>query len=147
MVSQTLFSRATDEWETPQWLFDELHAEFNFKADLAASSENKKCHWVYLTKHNNALTYSWSSFAGWLWCNPPYSKSKEFIQKANEEMQQGARIVMLLPARTDTIAFHKYIYKQPNIEIRFLKGRLKFGGAKNTAPFPSMVVIFGKNET
>lgn len=53
---------------------------------------------------------------------------------------------MLIPARTDTIWFHRFLYKKPNVDIRFLKGRLKFSGSKNSAPFPSMIVIFKAKE-
>ena len=56
----------------------------------------------------------------------------------------GATVVMLLPARTDTRWFHDYIYGKA--EVRFIRGRLKFGGSKNSAPFPSMVVIFGERK-
>jgi phage N-6-adenine-methyltransferase len=139
MVSQTLFSSKSDEWETPQKLFYELDQEFDFYVDLAATKENTKCpFWL-----DDSLNQPWHTVKShWMWLNPPYSKSKEFIKKAYEESLKGANIVMLLPARTDTKAFHDYIYKKPNVIIRFLKGRLKFGNAKNSAPFPSMVVIF-----
>lgn len=86
--------------------------------------------------------------------NPPYSKVQDkLIEKAKLESDKGATIVCLLPARTDTKRFHNYIWDknlhQPRerVEIRFIKGRLKFGNSINSAPFPSMIVIFGaKNE-
>ena len=78
---------------------------------------------------------------GTIWCNPPYGRElNKWVKKAYETAQQGETVVMLLPARTDTKWFHEYIYGKA--EIRFIKGRLKFGGNKNAAPFPSMVIIF-----
>lgn len=79
-----------------------------------------------------------------VFCNPPYGKVlKDWVKKSYEESQKpNTLVVLLIPARTDTKYFHEYIYKKPNVEIRFLKGRLKFGESKNSAPFPSMLVIF-----
>ena len=80
---------------------------------------------------------------GTVWCNPPYGRTiGQWVRKASQEAQDGATVVMLLHARTDTRWFHDYIYQQPNVEIRFVRGRLKFGGSRNNAPFPSMVVVF-----
>ena len=78
------------------------------------------------------------------WCNPPYGRTiNQWIKRCSEERN----VVMLLPARTDTKYFHNYIYNKPNVEIRFIKGRLKFGDSVNSAPFPSMIVIFYANKT
>lgn len=77
-----------------------------------------------------------------MFCNPPYSQAAQWVEKAAGE---NATTVMLLVSRTDTRWFHKYIYHRA--EIRFIKGRLKFSGAKNSAPFPSMIVIFRNMET
>jgi phage N-6-adenine-methyltransferase len=140
MVSKTLFNSATGEWETPQDLFDELNKEFNFKFDLAANNGNKKCAHFY-TIHDDSLSKDWRKLNGWLWLNPPYGRNiGQWVEKAFFEKE--AKIVMLLPARTDTKWFHEYIYDKANIEIRFIRGRLKFGGSTNSAPFPSMLVIF-----
>lgn len=153
MNTTLMFSSATDEWATPQNFFDELHAEFGFTVDLAASEENAKV-MLYYDKTFDALKQSWMDGAPYGvsvgWCNPPYSRGLQgkFIAKAAEERRNGFLTVMLLPARTDTKAFHAHIYDaskwQPRegVEIRFIPGRLKFGGAANSAPFPSMVVIF-----
>ena len=84
---------------------------------------------------------------GWrVFCNPPYGRViGEWVKKAYQESKQpNTLVVMLLPARTDTRWFHDYIYGKA--EIRFVKGRLKFGGCDNPAPFPSMIVIFKKTE-
>lgn len=162
MNTAVLFSSATDEWETPQAFFDTLNAEFTFWLDAAASIDNYKCRAWFGPTHLNAncrdgLLAPWSLLATMyerdhraVWVNPPYSRGLQgkFIAKAAEERRKGSTVVMLLPARTDTKAFHAHIYDasrwQPRegIEIRLLPGRLKFGGAKNSAPFPSMVVIF-----
>ena len=79
-----------------------------------------------------------------MFCNPPYGKEiSKWVKKCFVESQKENTIcVMLIPARTDTKWFHDYIYKKPNVEIIFIKGRLKFGDSKNSAPFPSMVVVF-----
>ena len=128
----------TVEWETPQWLFDQLNAEFGFTVDVCATPENAKCE-RYYTVHDDGLTQDWSNEI--VYCNPPYGREmSKWIQKAHGEALKGSVVVMLIPARTDTKAFHEYIYKK--MEIRFLKGRLKFGNAKNAAPFPSMIVLF-----
>lgn len=142
MITQGLFTSTTDEWATPQDFFDQLDQEFHFKLDVCANDENHKCA-KYFTKVDDGLNMDWGEVA--IWCNPPYGREigKWVAKCANH---QGIA-VMLLPARTDTRWFHDYIYG--NAEIRFIKGRLKFGGSKNSAPFPSMVVIFRKekNET
>ena len=131
-----LFSSKTDLWETPQDFFDKYNEEFNFTFDVCALPENAKVQ-NYYTPEINGLAQTWS---GRCWCNPPYGREISYwVKKAYESK---CLTVMLLPARTDTKWFHAYIYKNPNAEIRFIKGRLKFGGSKNSAPFPNMVVIF-----
>ena len=82
-----------------------------------------------------------------VFCNPPYGKAiKDWVKKSSEEAKKpGTTVVMLIPARTDTSYFHDYIYQKPNVDVRFVRGRLKFGDGKNSAPFPSMVVIFKQN--
>ena len=134
-----MFSSATDEWATPQGFFDELNKEFHFTLDPAADETNHKCE-KFFTKEQNGLACPWGGRT--VFCNPPYGREiGKWVQKAWEEhTANGNTIVMLLPARTDTKWFHKYIYGKA--EIRFVRGRLKFGGAAWNAPFPSMVVIF-----
>ena len=140
MNRNVLFSSATDEWATPQGFFDELNSVFHFDLDAAATAQNHKCETFY-TREQDGLRQPW---VGNVWCNPPYGRTiGSWVQKASEENAKNNNlIVMLLPARTDTRWFHTYIYKQPNVETRFVRGRLKFGGSKNSAPFASMVVIF-----
>lgn len=141
MLSKALFSSNSDEWATPQKLFDELNAEFNFSIDLAATRGNNKCE-KFITEVEDSLSVGWHVLNGWLWLNPPYSNIKDWVKKCYEENLRGAKIVLLIPSRTGTRYFHDYIYHNPNVEIRFLKGRLKFSDSKNSAPFDSMVVIF-----
>lgn len=130
-----MFSSATDLWSTPQDLFDKLNSEFWFTLDPCATPENAKCK-KYYTIEDNWLVQSWDSDR--VFCNPPYWRQiSKWVKKGFESKNL---VVMLLPARTDTSWFHDYIYNKS--EIRFLRGRLKFGGCKNSAPFPSMVVIF-----
>lgn len=127
------FSSKTPEWSTPQSVFDELDREFNFTLDPCATKENAKCAKFY-TLEDDGLSRDWSGEV--VFMNPPYGREiGKWVKKLSET---GG--VALLPARTDTRYFHDYIYKKA--EIRFIKGRLKFGGSKNSAPFPSMIVIF-----
>lgn len=130
------YSSATVEWETPQDFFDKLNEEFHFTLDAAASDENHKCD-RYFTIRDNGLAKSFEGER--VWINPPYGRHiTRWIEKAATEPSELT--VMLIPARTDTKAWHSYIFG--NAEIRFVKGRLKFGGHKNSAPFPCAVVIF-----
>lgn len=136
MNKNLMFSSKTDLWETPQNLFEQLNNEFRFVLDVCALPENAKCS-VYYTPEVDGLAQPWY---GTCWCNPPYGREiGKWVRKAAESK---ALVVMLLPARTDTRWFHDYIYNKDHVEIRFLRGRLKFGGSKNSAPFPSMIAIF-----
>ena len=149
--TELMFSSKKDDWETPQELFDELNKEFNFEVDAAASDENHKCD-IYFKKnpdpfHCDGLTADWGGHI--TFCNPPYGREiGKWVRKAYETQKSAWNykyktiVVMLVPARTDTKWFHDYIYNKENVEIRFLKGPLKFGNAKNSAPFPSMIVVF-----
>lgn len=136
-----MFTSATDLWETPQEFFDRLDAEFHFNLDACALPENAKCTDFY-TPEQDGLSQPWS---GVVWCNPPYGRRiGRWVEKAAQSAMGGAMVVMLLPARTDTRWFHRHIYGKA--EIRFVPGRLKFGGAQWNAPFPSMVVVFTGRE-
>lgn len=137
MKGEALFSSKTGEWETPRAFFDVLDAEFHFTLDPCCNEQNKKCEKHY-TKEQDGLKQSWAGER--VFCNPPYGRDVgKWIQKSAEEKKRGALVVLLLPARVDTKWFHELIV--PNAEIRFVKGRLKFGGKKESAPFPSMVAI------
>lgn len=144
-----MFSKATDEWETPQDFFDRLNAEFEFQLDAAATKENSKTeeYCRFVDERANSLTADWASFQS-VFLNPPYSQCREFIAKAAREAQKGCTVVCLVPSRTDTKWWHEHVWDDEassprvGVEVRFIKGRLKFGGSKNSAPFPSVVVIF-----
>lgn len=139
-----LFSKASDEWSTPQDLFDLLDAEFHFGLDAAATAENSKCGSSYCDKIGDALELvNWNYHAQGkpIWLNPPYSLIGKFMAKAaHEAYHKGATVVCLIPSRTDTRYWHDYVMHAH--ELRFIRGRLKFGGANNGAPFPSCIVIF-----
>ena len=135
-----LFSSATDLWATPQAFFDKLNTEFGFTLDPCALPTNAKCEKFY-TPDDNGLTKDWGGEK--VFCNPPYGRAiYDWVRKCSQESRKPNTIVVaLLPARTDTRYFHEFIYGKAK-EIRFIKGRLKFGDSKNSAPFPSMVVVF-----
>jgi len=129
-------------WGTPQDFFDKLDNEFKFTLDPCATKETAKCK-KYYTKEDNGLLMGWDGEI--VFCNPPYGREiKHWVKKCyNEGKKHETTVVMLIPARTDTIYFHDYIYHKS--EIRFIKGRLKFVGKQKgsgSAPFLSMVVIF-----
>ena len=139
MINKSLFSSANIEWATPQEVFDKLNEEFHFTLDPCALPSNAKCAKFY-TPSEDGLIQNWEGET--VFCNPPYGKQLgSWVRKCREESWKlKTKVVMLIPARTDTKWFHEHIYNKA--EIRFIKGRLKFGGSKNYAPFPSMIVIF-----
>jgi site-specific DNA-methyltransferase (adenine-specific) len=139
---KTMFSSETDLWATPQAFYDRLHAEFDFELDPCSNKENHKC-WKYFTAEDDGLAQDWAPHT--TYCNPPYGRViGDWIRKAYEESRRGATVVCLIPARTDTKYWHDYVMKAA--EIRFVKGRLKFGAGTNSAPFPSAVVVFRKHD-
>lgn len=130
------FSSATNEWETPQDLFDALDGEFGFTLDPCCTHETAKCSKHY-TKEEDGLARSWAGET--VFMNPPYGRViGKWVRKAHRESLRGATVVCLIPARTDTSYWHDYCMKG---EIRFLRGRLRFSNA-GSAPFPSAVIIF-----
>lgn len=133
------YSSKSNEWATPQNLFDELNDEFYFTLDPCATDENAKCS-KYFTIEDNGLSKDWSNDV--VFMNPPYGREiKKWIKKAYEESLNGATVVCSIPARTDTTYWHDFIFDKAN-DIRFLRGRLKFGNSKNSAPFPSAIVVY-----
>jgi phage N-6-adenine-methyltransferase len=149
-MNEVLLSSKNMNWCTPQDFFDKLNAEFHFVLDAAATEHSAKCS-NFFTPETDGLNQSWNC-GGAVFCNPPYGRSlKKWIQKAYHESQSGQTIVLLIPARTDTAAFHDYIYGKA--EIRFVRGRLTFTdedgipkkdncGRAQPAPFPSMIVVY-----
>ena len=124
-MSSVHFSSLTDHWSTPKSVYDTLNLEFKFNDDPCPLNGA------------GGLERAWGSRT---YCNPPYSKLKLWLKKGYEESKKGKLVVFLIPSRTDTVAWHDYVMKSK--EIRFIKGRLKFGDSYNSAPFPSCVVIF-----
>jgi len=138
-----MYSSKSNEWGTPQKFFNELNKEFKFTLDPCCNKENAKCN-KYYTKQDDGLSKDWGGEI--VFCNPPYGKDiKYWVEKCyKESLKHNTTVVMLMPARTDTKYFHDYIYHKA--ELRFIKGRLKFESPyvekSQSAPFPSMVVIF-----
>lgn len=140
MNTELMFSSKDQTCETPIEFFDKVNEEFNFDIDVCAIPQTAKCE-KYYTPDIDALKQEWS---GVCWMNPPYGKDiKIWIKKAYEESLKGAIVVCLIPSRTDTTYWHEFIFPYAS-EIRFIKGRLKFGDSKNSAPFPSALVIFNR---
>lgn len=153
-----MFSTGKDDWETPDDLFQRLHHQYHFIVDAAANEVNHKVERWFGPggEAEDALTTQWPLEEGNIWLNPPYSRGLQsaFVRKALAEvlrvsggMSLGARrgyafnsVVCLLPSRTDTKLFHDVIL--PNADVEFLRGRVKFKGAQQGAPFPSMIVVF-----
>jgi phage N-6-adenine-methyltransferase len=136
MLNAGMMSSETDQWATPYAFFAALDSEFGFETDVCALPENAKCP-RYFTPEDDGLSREWS---GVCWMNPPYGKAiGRWMRKAFEASRLGATVVCLVPARTDAGWWHRYAMRG---EIRFVRGRLKFGGGENSAPFPSAVVIF-----
>ena len=139
MNTGVIFSSDDMTWETPQNIFNKLDNEFNFTLDVCALAETAKCK-KYYTPDTDGLKQEWN---GTCWMNPPYGRQiGAWLKKAYEDSLKGNTIVCLIPSRTDTKYWHDYCMKAS--EIRFVKGRLKFGNATNSAPFPSAVIVFNK---
>ena len=137
-INEGMFTSSTDLWETPQDFFNQLNQEFGFQLDVCALPENAKCE-RYFSPDEDGLQQEWT---GICWMNPPYGRQiGKWIKKAYESSLNGATVVCLIPARTDTRWWHDYCMKG---EIRLIKGRLKFGGSESGAPFPNALVIFRK---
>ena len=135
-INKVLYSSENEVWETPQDLFNRLNDEFHFDIDVCATPENAKCS-KFFSPLDDGLSQDWQ---GVCWMNPPYGKKiRAWMKKA---MEAKTTVVCLVPSRTDTKWWHDYAMKAN--EIRFIKGRLKFGNSKNSAPFPSAIIVFGK---
>lgn len=137
-INEGMMSSKRDDWETPQEFFDNINKHYGFVIDAAASAENAKTD-VYFTVDDDGLVQNWNEPT---WVNPPYGKVvSKWVEKGYKEaIKWKVPVVMLVAARTDRIDFHKYTMKAT--ELFFIKGRIKFVGAKDGAPFPSMVIVF-----
>ncbi len=135
-MNRGMLSSLTDQWATPQEVFDRLNAEFGFDLDVCALPGNAKCR-RYFTPKEDGLKQEWK---GACWMNPPYGREiGKWMQMAYESSLKGATVVCLVPARTDTAWWHEYVTRG---EVRFVRGRLRFGSAPSAAPFPSAIVVF-----
>jgi len=136
---KSMVSSKTNEWETPQWFFNLLNTEFNFTLDPCATDNNHKCE-KYFTISSNGLKQDWSNDI--VFMNPPYGgHTGDWIKKSLNESKKGATVVCLIVSATDRSYWHDYIFPYAK-QIRFIRGRLKFGEADSTAPFASAVIIF-----
>lgn len=141
MINPVIYSSATDDWATPSDFFAKVAAEWDFDTDPCCDEFNRKANSFYYTKEDDGLSKPWW---GNVWMNPPYGKDIGlWMKKANDEVEVGNAVVVvcLVPARTDTKWFHDYAVMH---EVRFVKGRLRFGNATQPAPFPSILVIIKK---
>lgn len=137
-LTKGMFTSHTTEWSTPKYVFDWLNIEFKFQLDVCATKDNAKCE-RFFTKKEDGLKQKWAPSSCFM--NPPYgTEIDKWMKKAYSESRAGATVVCLVHSRTDTKWFHEYAMKSD--EIWFIKGRLKFGDGKQSAPFPSCVVIF-----
>jgi site-specific DNA-methyltransferase (adenine-specific) len=138
MNTDLMFSSATDQWSTPVEFFNEWNAIFGFTLDVCADADNAKCA-RFFDREANGLKQDWSLDVCWM--NPPYGREiGQWVKKAYNESRNGATVVCLLPARTDTAWWHDYVL--PFAQVVFVRGRLKFGDSKSGAPFPSAVAVF-----
>lgn len=135
-----MFSSNFDSWTTPKDLFFSLDSKYHFTIDLCASDINHLCN-RYYTINDSCLDHSWQDEVCFI--NPPYSRYMyKFVSKCYLEHLGNSKIVLLVPARTDTKWFHEFCYNKKGVRIEFIKGRLKFGDGSSSAPFPSMLVYF-----
>lgn len=139
MISPALFSSRSEEWPTPLDFFHMLDDEFRFSLDPCCTKESAKAG-KYFTIDDDGLSHSWAGET--VFMNPPYGrKIGTWIEKAyTEGLQKSTVVICLIPSRTDTKYFHEFIMRAK--EIRLIRGRLKYGDGKGSAPFPSIVVIF-----
>lgn len=137
---ENIFQSRKQDWETPAEIFEPLNKELGFTLDVCATVDNAKCP-RFFTREDNALLQEWN---GICWMNPPFNEKGKWVEKAYRESLKGATIICLLPARTNTNWWHDYCMKG---EVRFIRGRPKFKGAKYGLPQPLAVVIFRKADT
>lgn len=138
-ISSALYSSRSEEWPTPQSFYEQLNKEFRFTLDPCATRANAKCR-LYFTKKQNGLEQDWDRHR--VFCNPPYGREmRAWAKKCFEASCCGALVVLLAHARTDTRWFHDWVYGKA-AEIRFVRGRLRFGDGTQSAPFPSLVAVY-----
>jgi DNA N-6-adenine-methyltransferase Dam len=131
-LNRALFSSASETWRTPAELYEALDREFRFTLDPCPARDPREAGMPLFG--TDGLFISWRRER--VYCNPPYGRG---IGRWLEKAWEGDVCVFLLPSRTDTAWFHEYA---PRAEVRFLRGRLHFNGAKTGAPFPSVLFVF-----
>lgn len=132
----TMFSSVKQDWITPDEIYNPLNDEFHFTLDVCASQDNTRCE-RFFSEQDDGLAQEWR---GVCWMNPPFKNKAKWIKKAYQSSIEGATVVCLIPARTNTNWFHDYCLKYG--EVRFVRGRPKFKGAKHGLPQPLAIVIF-----
>ncbi len=141
-LQKAMVSSKSNEWVTPQHLFNELNKEFKFTLDPCSTNENKKCK-KYYTLQEDGLSKSWKDET--VFMNPPYGgHTRDWIEKAYLESLNGAVVVCLIVSATDRSYWHDFIFPRAS-QIRFIRGRLRFSDSKSTAPFASAIVIFDES--
>lgn len=140
-MNRSILSSDKQDWETPWTLFSPLNEAFGFKLDVCATHENTK-HIIFYTPLNDGLVQDWHKLdLPVCWCNPPYNQAEKWLHKAHEESLKGCTVVCLVAARPDTKAWQDVIFPHAQA-ICFIRGRIKFVGAKDPAMFPSALVVF-----
>lgn len=135
-----LFTSIRPDWETPRWLFQHFDERFHFTLDVCASAANAKCA-RYFTVQEDGMARPWAGER--CWCNPPYGKEiGDWMWKAAAEADSALVITCLIPARTDTAWWHRHVARKA--KVIFLRGRVRFEGAKGSAPFPSALAVYGE---
>ena len=138
-IHRSLYSSRSEEWSTPRAFFEQLDKEFRFTLDPCATRSNRKCT-RYFTRRQDGLKQDWDKQR--VFCNPPYGRPMQaWAQKCFIASRSGALVVLLAHARTDTRWFHDWVYDKAD-EIRFVRGRLRFGDGSQSAPFPSLVAVY-----
>lgn len=135
---KVMTSHKSDVWSTPQWLFDVVNEEFKFTLDPATNGSNSLCP-KFFTEIEDGITQNWQNEI--IWCNPPYSKNKEWTKKMASG--EAISVVGLIPARTGAKYFHEFVFNKAS-EILFFNSRLKFSNAKSSAPFDSVLILWGQ---
>lgn len=142
-IDNNSFKSKSQEYETPNEIFEPLQKEFSIELDVCATKQNSKCDWFF-TKESDALQLAWTKN---FWMNPPFGRDlKKWVQKAYEESQKGVTGVLILPVRSNTHWWHKYIIDTKS-EVRFLKGETKFVGHERGLWLPFAIVIFKPQST
>ncbi|EPQ9499930.1 methylase [Salmonella phage SE_PL] len=144
------YSSKSQTWNTPRDFFKPLNDIWKFTLDVACLPDSALCS-KYFTPEDNSLIQDWGTEICWL--NPPYNDLKTWLAKAVDAYNKGATVVILVPSRTDTIAFQSYAAKDCSC-ICFIKGRLKFfdpnkneNEKQDPAPFPSCLIVLDDNLT